>query len=110
MPVGFDFATAADVRFGSGRVGEVPAALAALGVTRALMVTGRTSQRVDAVRAAMSANGVDSVGFPVSGESSIDVVRAGAAALKDAGCNGVVGFGGGRCARGQRRRTNASSP
>jgi alcohol dehydrogenase class IV len=91
----FDVATAADVRFGSGRVSEVPAALASLGVTRALVVTGRSPQRADAVRAAMSAGGVHSVVFSVSGEPSIDVVRAGAAAVTDAGCDGVLGLGGG---------------
>jgi alcohol dehydrogenase class IV len=91
----FDFATAGDVRFGSGRAGEVPAALAGLGVTRALLVTGRDTQRAAAVQAAMSAIGIHSVPFPVSGEPSVDVVRAGAAAAKDAGCDGVLGFGGG---------------
>jgi alcohol dehydrogenase class IV len=91
----FDLATAADVRFGRGRVGEVPAALAALGVTRALVVTGRTVQRADAVRAAMSAIGLAGVPLPVSGEPSVEVVRAGVAAAKDAGCDGVLGFGGG---------------
>jgi alcohol dehydrogenase class IV len=91
----FDLATAADVRFGSGRVGEVPAALASLGVTRALVVTGRTVQRADGVRAAMTASGVAGIPFPVPGEPSVDLVRAAVTAARDAGCDGVLGFGGG---------------
>jgi alcohol dehydrogenase class IV len=95
VAVRFDFATAGDVRFGSGRAAELPAALVALGVTRALVVTGRTPRRADGVRAGLGAAAVESLAFPVAGEPSVAVVREGLAVLRDGGCDGVVGYGGG---------------
>ncbi len=95
MSVRFDLAVPGDVRFGSGRIGGLPAIVAGLGVTRAMVVTGRTPARADAVRAGLSAAGVDSAVLPVAGEPSLDTVRDGIAAVRDARCDGVVGFGGG---------------
>jgi alcohol dehydrogenase class IV len=93
--VRFDIATPADIRFGPGRVAEVPDALAGLGVRRAFVITGGTPERADGVRAALRDAGIASDVFPISGEPSVDVVRAGVAALTRAGCGGVLGYGGG---------------
>lgn len=95
MSLAFDLATATDIRFGGGRLGEVPAAMAALGVTRALVVTGRAVHRAGPIRTAMTEAGVASVPFPVLREPGVDVVRAGVAAVAEGGCDGVLGFGGG---------------
>jgi alcohol dehydrogenase class IV len=93
--VRFEIATPAEIRFGAGRVTEVPEALAGLGVRRALVITGATPQRADGVRAAVADAGIANEVFPVSGEPSLDVVRAGVSALTRAGCDGVLGYGGG---------------
>src|SRR5512135_311783 len=91
----FEFATAGRVRFGRGEVGGAPEALRALGARRALVVTGRTRHRAEPLRAAMAAAGVDSVAFPVSGEPTVEAVRAGTSLAHQDRCDAVVGFGGG---------------
>jgi len=93
--VRIDLAVPADVRFGAGRVSEVPAALAALGASRVLVVTGRTTARADAVRSALTEAGISSIAFGVATEPSIERVRAGVALVAEAGCDAVLGFGGG---------------
>ena len=95
MSVRFEIATPAEIRFGAGRATEVPEALAGLGVRRALVITGATPQRADGVRVALADAGIASEVFPVSGEPSLDVVRAGVSAFTRAGCDGVLGYGGG---------------
>jgi len=76
-------------------VAEVPGALAGLGVHRAFVITGATPERADRVRAGLLDAGIASEVFPVAGEPSVDVVRAGVAALTRARCDGVLGYGGG---------------
>lgn len=91
----FDLALPADVRFGPGRVGEIPAALAGLGVRRVLVVTGRVTTRADGVRAALTERGMASEVLAVSGEPTVDVVRAAVSAAVAAGIDGFLGYGGG---------------
>ena len=93
--VRIDLAVPADVRFGAGRVSEVPAALAALGASRVLVVTGRTTSRAEAVRSMLTDVGISSIAFGVSTEPSIERVRAAVALVAEAGCDAVLGFGGG---------------
>ena len=93
--VRIDLAVPADVRFGAGRVSEVPAALAALGASRVLVVTGRTTSRADAIRSMLTEAGISSMAFGVATEPSIERVRAAAALAAEAGCDAVLGFGGG---------------
>jgi alcohol dehydrogenase class IV len=93
--VRFDLALPADIRFGAGRVSEVPQALVGLGATRVLAVTGRAVARADQVRSALTAAGVSSVVFGVETEPSIDAVRAAVALLVESGCDAVLGYGGG---------------
>jgi alcohol dehydrogenase class IV len=93
--VRFDLAVPADVRFGAGRVSEVPGALAGLGASRVLVITGRTISRADPIRSALTEAGMSSIAFGVATEPSIERVRAAMALLADAGCDAVLGFGGG---------------
>lgn len=95
MTARFDLAVPGDIRFGAGRAAEVPKALSGLGVTHALLVTGTRPDRVAGVRSAIEEAGVGVEIFPVGGEPTVDVVRRGLAALAGAGCDGVVGVGGG---------------
>jgi alcohol dehydrogenase class IV len=93
--VRFDLAVPPDVRFGAGRVSEVPQALVGLGASRVLVVTGRTTSRADSVRSALTEAGVSSAVFAVATEPSIDLVRTAVEQLTEAGCDAVLGFGGG---------------
>ena len=93
--VHFDLAVPADLRFGAGRVSELPQALAGLGATQVLVVTGRVTSRADGIRSALTEAGVSSVAFGVATEPSIDVVRAAVKMSAEAGCDAVLGFGGG---------------
>ncbi len=95
MTMRFDVATPADIRFGAGRVSDVPAALADLGVRRAFVITGATSGRADGLRTALEHAGIPSEVFPIPGEPSVEVVRDGVASLSQADCDGVLGYGGG---------------
>jgi alcohol dehydrogenase class IV len=93
--VRFDLGVPADVRFGAGRVSEVPQAVLALRASNVLVITGRATSRADRLRAALSDAGISSVAFGVASEPSIDLVRAASRVSAEAGCDGVLGFGGG---------------
>ncbi|HVD19546.1 MAG TPA: iron-containing alcohol dehydrogenase [Propionibacteriaceae bacterium] len=93
--VRFDLAVPADIRFGAGRVSEVPEALSGLGASRVLIVTGRTTSRADTLRSALREAGMSSVVFGVAAEPSIERVRAAVTLLAEVGCDAVLGFGGG---------------
>ena len=91
----FDLGIPGDIRFGAGRVSEVPGVLADRGVSRVLVVTGRTTSRADSIRAALGDAGISSMVFGVATEPSIERVRAGLDLLSEAACDAVLGFGGG---------------
>jgi len=95
VPLRFDVTAPGDIRFGAGRAGELPAAVAALGVTRALVVTGRSPSRAAGARAGLADAGIAAVTFPVAGEPTVELVREAVEVVRAAGCDGVVGFGGG---------------
>jgi alcohol dehydrogenase class IV len=81
----FEFATATRILFGEGALAEVPAAARAMG-SRALLVSGRSPRRVALPAAAT---------FAVEGEPTIDVVRRGVEAAREAGADLVIALGGG---------------
>jgi len=91
----FDLAVPGDVRFGAGRVAEVPDAVAALGVRRTMLVTGRSVERAEPLRAALAAVSVATSVLPVAGEPSVAFVREAVARARAEGCDGVIGYGGG---------------
>lgn len=95
MGIRLDLALPGDIRFGSGRVAELSGIMTLLRVTRVMVVTGRTPQRARTAREALAAAGVDSVVLPVDGEPSVQTVRDGVAVARGAGCDGVLGYGGG---------------
>mgnify|MGYP000926536360 CR=1 FL=1 len=86
----FTFATAARISFGAGRRSELAAAVAGLGA-RPLVCTGSDPTR----HADLLAGLPDATTFPVSGEPTMDAVRAGAQAARQHGADVVVGLGGG---------------
>ena len=92
---GFNLAVPGDIRFGAGRVSEVPGVLAELGARRVLVVTGRTTSRADSLRSALKEADLSSVVFGVATEPSVERVRACVDLIVETGCDAVLGFGGG---------------
>jgi len=90
----FEFATATRIVFGSGRVGEALSAAALLG-RRVMIVTGSTPERADSFTRAMRGRSLECMVFPVPGEPTIPAVLDGVQAAKSAGCELVIGYGGG---------------
>ena len=82
MAGSFEFATAGRIVFGNGTRRDAAEAARALG-TRPLLVTGSRTY------------GFEGVHFEVHGEPTIDIVRAGVAAARAAGCDMVIAVGGG---------------
>ena len=90
----FEFATATRIVFGPGAVREIAPAAQALG-RRALIVTGRSTERAAGLVANLAAAGVSCAPFSVSEEPSIELVRQGQRFARDEHCDVVIGFGGG---------------
>ncbi len=96
MDRGFEFATAGRIIFGSGSrrgLGEVVAAAG----HRVLVVASGTERHADWLPAALEEAGLVPTALPVTGEPTIDLVTRGAAHARDAGCDVVLGIGGGSC-------------
>jgi alcohol dehydrogenase class IV len=88
---GFEFATAGRVMVGGGRAAELPGVLAGLG-SRVLVCTGANPQRHAALLAGL---GWPAAVFPVAGEPTVELARAGAAAAREHGADVVAAIGGG---------------
>jgi alcohol dehydrogenase class IV len=88
---GFEFATAPRIVVGAGRAGELPGLLAGLG-SRVLVCTGANPARhaglLDDVE-------LPTAVFPVAGEPTIELARAGTAAAREHGADVVAAIGGG---------------
>jgi alcohol dehydrogenase class IV len=91
----FEFATAQQILFGCGKIGELPALAARHAMRRTMVVTGSSLARVQAVVDLLTNAGVEVVHFAVATEPSIPLLRQGVAKARDAGCDGVVAIGGG---------------
>jgi len=87
------------MRFGAGRISELPDACKALGMARPLLVTDPGLAAMDMVRDALGS--LEGAGLKATLFSAIkpnptgDNVNGGVAAYRDAGSDGVVAFGGG---------------
>jgi alcohol dehydrogenase class IV len=88
---GFEFATAGRVIVGAGRAAGLPGVLAGLG-TRALVCTGADPARHDRLLAGL---GLPHAVFPVAGEPTVDLARAGLDAAREHGADVVAAIGGG---------------
>ena len=89
----FEFATAARIVFAPGSSKQLPQIARAWG-TRALVVTGRNTDRVKPAVAALENAGVAAEIFPIGGEPSLAAVREGARVARGNSAV-VIGFGGG---------------
>lgn len=90
----FEFATAGRIVFGSGTRLTLGGILAGLG--RRVLVVGSPTRRHDAwLEPLLAEHGLARADFAVAGEPTLDAARAGAAAARDAGCDVILGLGGG---------------
>jgi alcohol dehydrogenase class IV len=90
----FEFATATRILFGPGTLGEAAPAAAGFG-RKALVVTGRTSERAAPLLEHLGSRGTAACTFPVGGEPTLKTIEDGAAHARREGCDLVIGFGGG---------------
>ena len=90
----FEFATATRIVFGSGVASQLPELARGFG-RRALVVTGRSTERAAPLVAALERNGIECVVFSVDGEPAVDVVRSGATEARGRRCEMVISIGGG---------------
>jgi alcohol dehydrogenase class IV len=90
----FELAAPARIVFGAGSLRQLGGIAAELG-GHALLVAGKSRRHGDAVAEALAAAGVRATPFSVDGEPTVDTARAGTAAARAAGCDLVIGFGGG---------------
>jgi alcohol dehydrogenase class IV len=85
----FEFATATRIIFGEGTAATLPDLARTFG-TRALVVTGASTERAAPLVVALSAET-----FAVPGEPTVELVREGARRAREAGCDVVISVGGG---------------
>jgi alcohol dehydrogenase class IV len=90
----FEFATATRILFGPGTVKQVAPLAAEMG-RRALVVTGRSLERAAPLREALKTQGIASLLFNVVGEPATDLALDGVQRAREAGCDLVIGIGGG---------------
>ena len=90
----FEFATAGRIVFGRGALRQVGPAAAGMG-RRALVVSGVAEERAQPLLDLLAENGVAATTFTVTDEPTTDLVRRGVQVAADAGCDLVIGFGGG---------------
>jgi alcohol dehydrogenase class IV len=91
----FEFATATRIVFGPGTLAEVPALARELG-RRPLVVTGRTPARAAALLDLLSSAKLAAAAtVSIPGEPTTDDIIHATAAARAAGCDCVIGFGGG---------------
>ena len=76
----FEFATAAQIIFGSGTIKQLPTLAAELG-RKAFVITGRSPQRSQAIIDSLHQNGIDAQSFPVPEEPNTTLTAFGKRAL-----------------------------
>ncbi len=92
--MGWDFATAARIRFGAGTAREAAPAAKEMG-SRALLVTGSSPRRAAALVAELHKAGVGCTLFAVAGEPAVEDVRTGVETARRERCDVVMACGGG---------------
>jgi len=90
----FEFATATRIVFGAGSLRAVGPVAKELG-RAALVVTGRTTGRAEALLSVLREQGLGVTVFAVPGEPEIETVQRGVALARQEQCDLVISFGGG---------------
>lgn len=94
MSLAFEFATAGRIVFGAGVRRSLATIVGGLG-RRVLLVTGASQRHTAWLVPALEEHGLEHVTLTVDGEPTTDLVRAGADKARQAGCEVVLGLGGG---------------
>ncbi|MCC6390158.1 MAG: iron-containing alcohol dehydrogenase [Bryobacterales bacterium] len=90
----FEFATSGRILFGAGILTEAVKAIQPLG-RRALLVTGRATDRAERLIALLTTSGMAAVPFSIPGEPEIPLIREGVRLAREEQCGIVISFGGG---------------
>lgn len=90
----FEFATAAQILFGEKVVDEVGPLAAGLG-QKALVTVGSHGPNLERLRGVLEKSGLPFELFDVHGEPSVAQIEEGLRFAKAAGCEVIIGFGGG---------------
>ncbi len=90
----FSFATAGEIRFGSGILAESGECLATLGRS-AFVLHGGNAERAAPLLRVLDAQGVAHQGFGIPSEPTVAMVQEAAAAARQSGADFVIGIGGG---------------
>ena len=90
----FDFASPARILFGPGTLKEIQAIAPAMG-KKALLVLGMGGANPQRIHQFLEIQGISWQEFQVSGEPDIEVIQHAVAASRQAGCDFVIGYGGG---------------
>jgi alcohol dehydrogenase class IV len=90
----FEFATVGRIVFGAGTLQEIGPIAAGLG-RHALIVVGSTPARARPLLDLLDAQGLHTQVFGVQSEPTNHLVRQGTQVAREAGCDVVIGFGGG---------------
>ena len=90
----FEFATATQIIFGSKKIHEAISAAAGLG-SRLLVVTGSHPARIHPLLEEMRKRNLEITMFPIQGEPTIPRILDGVQTARNAGCELVIGCGGG---------------
>lgn len=90
----FEFATAGRIIFGAGTLREIGTLAGEMG-RRAFVVTGRSPGDTGPLLDLLRDKAIETSLFPVEHEPTTDLVRQGVEQARQAGCDVVIGFGGG---------------
>lgn len=90
----FEFAAPGRILFGEGALKETGAAAASLG-NCALLASGLDETRTQPLLDDLQAAGLRITQLPVTGEPTVDSIREAVRTGREAGCQLVIGFGGG---------------
>jgi alcohol dehydrogenase class IV len=90
----FEFATATRIIFGVGTLRKIGPLVEEMG-RRPLLVTGRSTERSQPILDLLAGQGLETTAFSVAGEPTTEVARRGTQRAKEAGCDAIIGFGGG---------------
>jgi alcohol dehydrogenase class IV len=90
----FEFVTATRIIFGAGTLAEIGSLAADMG-RHALVVTGTNPERAAPLLAHLEAQPITATTFTVPTEPTVELVLAGVEQARAAGCDLVIGLGGG---------------
>ena len=90
----FNFSTAQQIVFGSGKLHDLPTYLPA-SKSRCALVTGTNAERIKPVFELLKNAGANPAAFSISGEPTTDRINMLAQQARNLGCDYVVAFGGG---------------